>query len=275
MHLRHRVALIALCLPAGVGAQTALPLKHSPEPTVPAITARDLMTRLYIFSDDSMQGREAGTPGNVKATDYIAHETRRFGLVPGGEGGTYFQTIPLKTRGFDTTSMFAVGGAPLVAVTDYLALGPRSLENSAVPIVYGGDISDSTRRITAEQASGKLVVFRAPPQRLRSLRSPPTEAGAAAAVAFVVLDSVPRQFIGFLTGRRTFVDDPAGGPPQGAPVFLVSHAAAARMFTTPFDQLAPGAAGGTAAVAVRFDVQPVAAPARNVVAILPGGDAKL
>ena len=51
---------------------TTLPLKHTPEPTTAAITAQDLMTRLYIFSDDSMQGREAGTIGNVKGTDYIA-----------------------------------------------------------------------------------------------------------------------------------------------------------------------------------------------------------
>ncbi|HEX4574361.1 MAG TPA: M28 family peptidase [Gemmatimonadales bacterium] len=273
MHLGPRAALFALLFPAGAAAQASLPLKHTPEPTVPAITARDLMTRLYIFSDDSMQGREAGTPGNVKATDYIARETRRLGLLPAGEGGTYFQTIPLKTRTFDTTSTFAVGGAPLAVYTDYLALGPRALENPALPIVYGGDISDTTQRIPVEQASGKLVVFRAS-QRLRSLRAPPTPGGAAA-VALVVLDSVPRQFLGFLAGPRQFVDDPPGGPPQGAPVFLVSHAAAARMFTTPFDQLALGAAGGTAALAVRFQVEPMASPARNVVAILPGGDPKL
>ena len=55
-----------------------------PRPTTAAITARDLMTRLYIFADDSMQGREAGTPGNVKGTDYIAAEIRRLGLVPAG-----------------------------------------------------------------------------------------------------------------------------------------------------------------------------------------------
>ena len=34
-----------------------------------------------------MQGREAGTAGNVKATDYIAAEARRIGLKPAGENG--------------------------------------------------------------------------------------------------------------------------------------------------------------------------------------------
>ena len=57
------IALLAIVLPTLAGAQTALPLKHTPAPTEPSITARDLETRLYIFADDSMQGREAGTIG--------------------------------------------------------------------------------------------------------------------------------------------------------------------------------------------------------------------
>jgi hypothetical protein len=35
----------------------ALPRTHKPRPTTAAITTADLMTRLYIFADDSMQGR--------------------------------------------------------------------------------------------------------------------------------------------------------------------------------------------------------------------------
>ncbi|HEX3534131.1 MAG TPA: hypothetical protein VHT23_07905, partial [Gemmatimonadaceae bacterium] len=38
------------------------------DPTSPAITAQDLKTRLYIFSDDSMMGRQFGTEGNLKGT---------------------------------------------------------------------------------------------------------------------------------------------------------------------------------------------------------------
>ena len=92
-------ALLAAQAPAPVVAiipapATALPLKHTPAPTSPAITAADLLTRLYIFADDSMMGREAGTIGNVKGTDYIAGEVKRLGLLPAGENGSYFQTLP-------------------------------------------------------------------------------------------------------------------------------------------------------------------------------------
>jgi len=72
-----------------------LPLKHTGKPTTAAITPADLMTRLYIYADDSLMGRQVGTEYNLRATAYIEREVRRLGLVPAGEGGGYFQNIPL------------------------------------------------------------------------------------------------------------------------------------------------------------------------------------
>ena len=43
----------------------SLPHKHAPQPTTANITAADLMTRLYIFADDSMMGREVGTHAGI------------------------------------------------------------------------------------------------------------------------------------------------------------------------------------------------------------------
>src|SRR5438874_3164576 len=240
--MRRRFALLLLLLrPRPPRAQAELPRSHRPAPTVPAITPGDLMTRLYILADDSMQGREAGTPGNVKGTDYIAAEIKRSGLVPAGDDGTYFQTIPLKTRTFDTTSTFTVAGAPLTAFKDYVPLGPRPLESPSLAIVFGGEVGDSATRVTAEQASGKLVVLRVPGGALglRALRNPPSVPGAAA-VALVALDSLPPQVVAFLRRPRTLLDD---GSAAQAPAFVITAATAAKMFTTPLEQLTPGAAG--------------------------------
>jgi hypothetical protein len=82
---------------AGVNS-SPLPLKLAPRPTTGAITTQDLMTRLYIFADDSLAGRDVGTEGHFKATTYIAGELKRLGLKPMGDSGSYFQTLPLKTR---------------------------------------------------------------------------------------------------------------------------------------------------------------------------------
>jgi hypothetical protein len=273
-----RLLLLALFAPAAARAQADLPRTHQPAPTVPAITPGDLMTRLYILADDSMQGREAGTIGNMKGTDYIAAEIKRVGLVPAGDDGTYFQTIPLRIRTFDTTSTFEVAGAALTAFTDYVPLAPRAFEGPSLAIVFGGDVGDSAGRITAEQASGKLVVLRVPggggARGLRALRAADSVPGAAA-VALVALDSLPAQVVGFLRRPRTVLDDSPAGAPTPRPAFLISSAVAARMFTAPIEQLAPGTAGTSAAIAVRFTVAPVAYPARNVVGIVPGSDPKL
>src|SRR5256886_7602996 len=161
MH-RSCLFLVVLCAPGAAAGQAELPRTHRPAPTVPAITPGDLMTRLYILADDSMQGREAGTAGNVKGTDYIAAEIKRSGLVPAGDDGTYFQTIPLKTRTFDTTSTFTVAGAPLTAFRDYVPLGPRSLESPSLAIVFGGEVGGSATRLAAEPACGPLGLFRGP-----------------------------------------------------------------------------------------------------------------
>lgn len=270
------VLALALLLPVSAVAQTARPLKHTPRPTVPAITAGDLETRLYIFADDSLQGRDIGAIGNLKATDYIAREARRMGLVPAGDSGTYFQTIPVKTRSFDTTtSTFAVAGAMLTPFADYLPIAREPLANPALPIVYGGEVCDSAQAhaLAPEQARGKLVVFTVPSGFSgRCGLHPARPVKGAAAIALVALDGFPREFFVFFRGPRSFLDDPAGSPQPG---FLIGSGAAAKMFSAPLAQLTVGATGATAAVSVRYDVQPLPYAARNVVAIVPGSDPKL
>src|SRR5207302_1314181 len=70
------------------------PTTWTPRPTTSEITANDLRSRLYPFSDDSMMGRRIGEVGNYKGTEYIAREFERLGLKPAGENGTYFQDLP-------------------------------------------------------------------------------------------------------------------------------------------------------------------------------------
>src|SRR5688500_1657163 len=59
-----------------------LPLKRAPQPTTAAITPADLMTRVYVYADDSLMGRQVGSVYNDRATEYIAGELRRLGLEP-------------------------------------------------------------------------------------------------------------------------------------------------------------------------------------------------
>ncbi len=281
MRKRTAFALVSvfasLMLARGVYAQDALPLKHAPQPTTAAITAGDLMTRLYILSDDSMQGREAGTPGNVKGTAYVAAELKKIGVEPAGENGTYFQAIPYKSRTLDTLSTVSVDGSPLRLGEDYLPVGRESTRLDRVGIVYGGDAGDTATALAPEQARGKLVVLTVSGQAgIMGLRRAPRVEGAAA-LAIVGLGRIPEAFRSYFLRPQGFLDDPAadGGRGGGMMVLLVSEEVAGRMFSTPLDSLRVGANGGTASLHVRYDVRAMPYPARNVVGIIRGSDPRL
>ena len=251
---------------------TTLPRTHAPAPTSPAITAADLMTRLYIFADDSMMGREAGTPGNVKGTDYIAAQVARMGLRPAGDNGTFFQTIPFRRRGIDPASRIVLNGATLHPGTDWAILPGSPAPTGALPLVYGGVIGDGSARLTPVQAAGKLVVYRVLPAGIPLLQQPGTYPAGLAGVLFTGLDP----YIGFLARPATILDDPA--TPSGTlpvPAILMASEAADNAFTAPLSALAPGAEGRTGTFEVRITMAPVEAPARNVVAILRGSDASV
>lgn len=301
MHTWRRTALAALLLVAGAGAlraqatspaqsqpapQTAtapLPLKHAPQPTQAAITPADLMTRLYIFADDSMLGRAGGTIGNFKGTEYIAREAKKIGLLPAGENGTYFQTVPLHMQGPDTTAKLTTGGAALAFKGDWLPLpvgqlpfGSRFSSPAGVQAVYAGRVGDSVT-LKPDQIAGKVVVF-GPAQGAdgkpnfmfwQSLRRSRIEGEAA--VAFATLDVTPQPFIDYMTRQSLSMADPGAlaNRPFG---LLLSSAAVQRIFGKPLDQLQPGDVGAAIGGEYRTVVGEAPAPARNVVAILPGSD---
>ena len=285
-----RLAILALSAlaPAILGAQapaaqplpiivpyppTKLPLKHKAEPTTAAITPQDLMTRLYIFADDSMQGREAGTIGNVKGTDYIAAEAKKIGLIPAGDNGGYFQTLPYKTRSVDKTSSFTVGDVNLVYGTDWVASGSKSVDADNVQLIYGGVLGDTTQMIKPSEAAGKIVAFTLPSgASFRALRSAGSAAPGAVAVAIIGFD----QYMSFLTRPQQFVDDPSNEPAQGAPpTILISQDAFAKL-TQGATELPVGIVGPTPGnMHLKYSVEPVAYPARNVVGIVRGSDPKL
>src|SRR5690349_21441548 len=74
------VAAVASASTLGAQNPATQPRAHTPEPTSAAISAADLKTRLYIFAADSMEGRETGTRGHIRATNYIESEVRKLGL---------------------------------------------------------------------------------------------------------------------------------------------------------------------------------------------------
>ncbi len=263
-------------------AQTAtLPVKHAPVRTQAAITPADLMTRLYLYSDDSMMGRLAGTEYNLKATAYIASEARRMGLQPAGDSGGYFQNVPLVKRQLDPNASFSVDGTAFRAWEEFIPRDPgvptRSFDGA--PVVYAGVWPDSTM-ISADQAAGKFIVLGAhlgqgvPPQLQVNRAAILARFRGAAGIAVVALATFPPQALNFFRQPRTILKDATQSDTTAVPAYVyVSAAGAQALLGAPADSVKPGAPGKTVRGSVAFTETP--APARNVVAILPGSDPKL
>ena len=151
----------------GVGQTTSareLPLKHAPQPTTADITPADLMTRLYIFSDDSMEGRRVGTEGHRRGTAYIEREVRKLGLVPAGDSGGYFQNLPVIARAFAAGQTLSDGAASFRAWTDFLPRdnGQSARANIDAPVVFGGFWGDTATMISPYEAAGKFIIIDIP-----------------------------------------------------------------------------------------------------------------
>jgi len=265
-------ALAALAPLAALTAQSReLPRTLAPRPTEAAITAADLMTRLYIVADDSMGGRASGSEGHVKATNYIAAEVQRLGLRPAGTNGGWFQDLPMVRRGFAPASVVVAGDKTFKLGEQFgatVARGATARAVSSATVVVGGMLGDSSTWISAEEARGKVVVMRNSgrtlPMGTRGLAVGSTSRFAGAAAYVVpVWDALPPPFQRGLS--QMAIGMRSTGPASEVPPTLIASDAMVEALAA--------RAGST----VTFNLQYVELPAaaRNVVAVLPGSDPRL
>jgi hypothetical protein len=304
-------ALAALVLPVAAPSLAAqqkcpattrgatMPLTYAGGATVPAITACDLMTRLYQYAADSMRGREAGTPDNIRATAYIEREVKRLGLKPAGDNGTYFQGMPVTAHVASAASSISAGGKTFHVNVDFSAAGAADRAVTG-DVVYGGMLGDTVNALSADDVRGKIVVVMAPPGgggrggfgggRGGAAPNPLLSAAAIVAISPTAITAPRLQYVLNDTvqndGRAAYAAaNPAaaaaggrggrGGAGGGAAPLqvAVSPAVAAAMLGKPVAGAMKGDKGGSATIDIKTEV--LAEPTRSVVAILPGTDPKL
>jgi len=288
--LSNLLGTAAVLLPALAAAQNpkTQPRTHTPQPTTGAITAADLRTRLYIYADDSMEGRETGTRGHVKATTYIANQLKAMGLEPMGDNGTYFQNVPVIRRSLDPSSTITADGVTLKAGTDFVATGGRSGNVEAIPasqVVFGGEMGSSATRLSPEQEQGKIVLMRQPANAGRGGFGRGGRGGfagrggrgansSAAATITVVDELSPTLVENSLHPRPGQVQlEPTASDPASPPQITITRAAAEQLLGASLDAAQPGATGKTITLNLKWHDED--APARNVIAVYPGHDPKL
>src|SRR5207245_2139631 len=169
-----------------------------------------------------------------------------------------------------------------LSLHDALPRGPgaatRAFEGAQA--ASAGVLGDSTQ-LSPDQANGKFIVLAVrrgpnlPPAAQVNRGALLAKYRAAAGIAVVALETFPPQAINFFRQPQTILKDGmAMSDTTSVPVYIYVNAAGARVLLgAPLDSLRAGAAGKTLHGSVSFSE--TAAPARNVVAILPGSDPKL
>ena len=108
-------------------------------------SAANIRAHITFLASDLLQGREAGSPGFDIAANYVASQFAQLGLTPAGEGGTYFQTVPLLATRSTDEGRFVLTGADgrrttLVFGEDYLPARPagEAERHLSAPLAFAG-----------------------------------------------------------------------------------------------------------------------------------------
>jgi hypothetical protein len=258
------LATVALLL----GGATGSLAQSCPDAAALTDGFRGAMAHVRFLADDELEGRAVATASERCAGDYLAARFREIGLEPGGPDGTYFHVFPVRTGGeLGPDNVLTLGDDALSLHADWAPHGFSASAAVRGGLVYGAHGVSRPRHpddafATAEVRGRLLVVEAGDPDSSggRSIRADPyfkaTVAARRGAAALLILD-------------------PDGALPRVAeedrevlpiPVASVAGAAAERI---------RAAALAGMDVSVRTDVLPVATAARNVVARLPGEDARL
>ena len=143
-----------------ITAQAPKPLSAAAE----SITEQDVLRHIKVIADDSMLGRDTPSRGLDLTAQYVADRFKSFGLVPGGEDGTWFQRYPITRRHIDADKSIVVlecgkaeGRASFATSARYIqGTVPDGPVTGNVLLVGGAMTAD---RAAAAGVAGRVVLF--------------------------------------------------------------------------------------------------------------------
>ncbi|MBV9930271.1 MAG: M28 family peptidase [Alphaproteobacteria bacterium] len=261
--------------------------------SAPAIRDRDTAawwSTTRILASDAMEGRDTGSAAYERAARYVAERFRRAGLRPAGDGGGWFQRVPMtEVAVAKAGTRFAIvgpGGAarPLAFLHD-IGIRPtaRLAADLDAPLAFRGTCSRGEMRDVA----GKIVVcFNQ--RRTAGERSAAAMAGGAAGL--IAVDNPyfavepPRWPVAY--ARTVRIDGTPPAADEALPAMRLNADAFARLIAgSGQDAAAILRAGGRDAPLPSFDIparlqahlaiQAARYSSPNVLGLLPGTDPRL
>ncbi|MBC5992643.1 M28 family peptidase [Pontibacter cellulosilyticus] len=138
--------ILGLCLLAVMHQAPAQDLKLDKKVTksLKKVEPEDIKKHIWYLADDKLLGRKPGTPGYETAVAYVIDQYKKMGVQPGGENGTYLQTVKLRTAKTGDASMLLTDlkntSTQLTAGKDF-AVYPNPKDPSTTvqaPLVFAG-----------------------------------------------------------------------------------------------------------------------------------------
>jgi Zn-dependent M28 family amino/carboxypeptidase len=113
--------LAALVAVAFAGASFAQPprAETAAAPVTPPFSADRFKAHVAFLADDALEGRDTGSRGYDVAAAYVASQFLALGLQPGGDKGSWYQSVPFRSA--------SLVGAP--SVTIFSPAGEKSWDN--------------------------------------------------------------------------------------------------------------------------------------------------
>jgi hypothetical protein len=144
----HRLAalftgLILLYFPACAQTPTAIPAALQPEVAAAFknVSPDSIRAVMSVLASDAFEGRQPGTRGFTKASEYVQNKLKSYGLQPGAGSGSYVQSLSFKRGVVSATgSIFSLGTQSLAYGQDFL-LYPNfysPMSKIAAPLVFVG-----------------------------------------------------------------------------------------------------------------------------------------
>jgi hypothetical protein len=275
---------LALAAAAPVSAQSSKAAKSA----AATITEADVRQRIGVIAHDSMGGRDTPSRGLDLTAQYVADAFRRFGLKPGGDGGSFLQSYWLEKRQLDAaaSSVSLSSGSATSAAT----FGSTAIFASGTvhPTPVNGPVLLLAGKVDAQSLAGApikdhVVIYALPAGARVDRAVSAAVAGASPAAVLQLVGGDSAAFAERARGRTRPRTVSAGDATRPLGVEVHESAlrpalaaagvdlAAARGSDTPVVREVPGLSGS---VTIRETVlEKQTAP--NTVGILRGSDPKL
>jgi len=151
-----RAVTLMLFVPTALLAQSTQSVANA----VRSITPDDILHRIGVIADDSMRGRDTPSPELDETAEYIAGEFQRFGLKPGGDGGTFIQRYAIRQVALNVASSeIRVNGGPTWHAGPDFAVRSGSVAQPLTGSVVVADGSQGNPAVFDAIPEGSIVFY--------------------------------------------------------------------------------------------------------------------